>query len=71
MSIKEELKEIICELSYEEREVTLASGPKNNFILEENKRLGMPRGGLLVWPGFSGIEIKKFERNRLPGVRWV
>ena len=60
MNIKDELKEIICELSYEEREVTLASGRKSNFYFDGKQTTLHARGGLLVGQAFWE-EIKKFE----------
>ena len=60
MSIKEELKEIICELSYEEREVTLASGRKSNFYFDGKQTTLHARGGLLVGQAFWA-EVKKFD----------
>jgi len=60
MSFKDELKEIICELSYEEREVTLASGRKSNFYFDGKQTTLHARGGLLVGQAFWE-EVKKFE----------
>jgi len=45
MSVKEELKVIIRELSYEEREVTLASGRKSNFYFDGKQTTLHSRGG--------------------------
>ncbi len=59
MSIRDELKEIICELSYEEREVTLASGRKSNFYFDGKQTTLHARGGLLVGRAFWE-EVKKF-----------
>ncbi|MDA3903634.1 MAG: orotate phosphoribosyltransferase [Desulfuromusa sp.] len=59
MSVKEELKTIICELSYEEREVTLASGRKSNFYFDGKQTTLHARGGLLVGQAFWD-ELKKF-----------
>ena len=59
MSIKSELKEIICELSYEEREVTLASGRKSNFYFDGKQTTLHAQGGLLVGKAFWD-EVKKF-----------
>lgn len=59
MSVKEELKTIICELSYEEREVTLASGRKSNFYFDGKQTTLHARGGLLVGQAFWD-EVKKF-----------
>ncbi len=60
MSVKSELKEIICELSYEEREVTLASGRKSNFYFDGKQTTLHARGGLLVGQAFWD-EVQKFE----------
>ena len=59
MGVKEELKAIICELSYEEREVTLASGRKSNFYFDGKQTTLHSRGGLLVGQAFWD-EVKKF-----------
>ncbi|MEA3362707.1 MAG: orotate phosphoribosyltransferase [Thermodesulfobacteriota bacterium] len=60
MRVKEELKTIICELSYEEREVTLASGRKSNFYFDGKQTTLHSRGGLLVGQAFWE-EVKKFD----------
>jgi len=60
MSVKEELKEIICELSYEEREVTLASGRKSNFYFDGKQTTLHARGGLLTGQAFWDV-VKQFE----------
>ncbi len=60
MSFKEKLKAIICELSYEEREVTLASGRKSNFYFDGKQTTLHAQGGLLVGQAFWD-EVKKFE----------
>lgn len=59
MSVKEELKAIICELSYEQREVTLASGRKSDFYFDGKQTTLHARGGLLVGQAFWA-EVKKF-----------
>ncbi len=59
MSVKEELKVIIRELSYEEREVTLASGRKSNFYFDGKQTTLHSRGGLLVGQAFWE-EVKLF-----------
>ena len=59
MSIKEELKTIIRELSYEEREVTLASGRRSNFYFDGKQTTLHSRGGLLVGQAFWE-EVKQF-----------
>ncbi len=55
MQIKEELKAIIKELSYEEREVTLASGRKSNFYFDGKQTALNARGGLLVGKAFWSV----------------
>ena len=62
MSIKEELKTIICDLSYEEREVTLASGRKSNFYFDVKQTTLHARGGLLVGQAFWE-EVKQFGES--------
>ncbi|PLX88257.1 MAG: orotate phosphoribosyltransferase [Desulfuromonas sp.] len=59
MSVKEELKAIVRELSYEEREVTLASGRKSNFYFDGKQTTLHSRGGLLVGQAFYQ-EVKQF-----------
>ncbi len=59
MSVKEELRVIIRELSYEEREVTLASGRKSNFYFDGKQTTLHSRGGLLVGQAFWE-EVKQF-----------
>jgi orotate phosphoribosyltransferase len=58
---RQELMQIIRELSYEEREVTLASGRKSNFYFDGKQTCLHARGGLLVGKAFWQ-EIKQ-----LPG----
>ncbi len=53
MAVKDELKAIIRELSYEEREVTLASGRKSNFYFDGKQTTLHARGGLLVGKRFG------------------
>ncbi|HEY5672691.1 MAG TPA: orotate phosphoribosyltransferase [Malonomonas sp.] len=60
MSVKEDLKKIIIEMSYEEREVTLASGRKSNFYFDGKQTTLHARGGLLVGKAFWD-EVKQFE----------
>ncbi len=60
MSVKEELKAIIRELSYEEREVTLASGRKSNFYFDGKQTTLHAKGGLLVGKAFWDV-VKQFE----------
>ena len=60
MSIKEDLKKIIIEMSYEEREVTLASGRKSNFYFDGKQTTLHAGGGLLVGKAFWE-EVKQFE----------
>ena len=59
MSVKDELKRIILEMSYEEREVTLASGRKSNFYFDGKQTTLHAQGGLLVGKAFWE-EVKKF-----------
>jgi orotate phosphoribosyltransferase len=51
---------IIRELSYEEREVTLASGRKSNFYFDGKQTTLHSKGGLLVGKAFWEI-VKQFE----------
>ena len=60
MSVKEDLKKIIIEMSYEEREVTLASGRKSNFYFDGKQTTLHAKGGLLVGKAFWE-EVKQFE----------
>ena len=60
MNKREELMSIIRKLSYEEREVTLASGRKSNFYFDGKQTCLHARGGLLVGQAFWD-EVKKFE----------
>jgi len=60
MSVKEELKPIIVEMSYEEREVTLASGRKSNFYFDGKQTTLHAKGGLLVGKAFWE-EVRQFE----------
>ena len=60
MSVKEQLKKIIVEMSYEEREVTLASGRKSNFYFDGKQTTLHAQGGLLVGKAFWEV-IKQFE----------
>ncbi|WP_305046162.1 orotate phosphoribosyltransferase [Geoalkalibacter sp.] len=57
---RSELVNIIRELSYEQREVTLASGRKSNFYFDGKQTTLHARGGLLVGKAFWQ-EIKQFE----------
>ena len=59
MSVKDQLKAIIRELSYEEREVTLASGRKSNFYFDGKQTTLHAKGGLLVGKAFWE-EVKHF-----------
>lgn len=59
MHVKQELKQIILEKSYEQREVTLASGRKSNFYFDGKQTTLHARGGLLVGKAFWA-EVKKF-----------
>ncbi|ALC16560.1 orotate phosphoribosyltransferase [Desulfuromonas soudanensis] len=49
---RKELMTIVRELSYEEREVTLASGRKSNFYFDGKQTCLHARGGLLVGKAF-------------------
>lgn len=60
MSIKDELKPILVEMSYEERDVTLASGRKSNFYFDGKQTSLHAKGGLLVGKAFWE-EVKQFE----------
>lgn len=60
MSVKEQLKPILVEMSYEEREVTLASGRKSNFYFDGKQTTLHSKGGLLVGKAFWD-EVKQFE----------
>lgn len=55
-----ELISIVRELSYEEREVTLASGRKSNFYFDGKQTALHARGGLLVGMAFYE-EVKRFS----------
>jgi orotate phosphoribosyltransferase len=57
---RNELMQIIRELSYEEREVTLASGRKSNFYFDGKQTALHARGGLLVGKAFWDI-VKTFD----------
>jgi orotate phosphoribosyltransferase len=56
---REELMQIIRELSYEEREVTLVSGRKSNFYFDGKQTTLHPRGAVLVGKAFCE-EFKHF-----------
>lgn len=56
---RDELMRIVRELSYEEREVTLASGRKSNFYFDGKQTALHARGGLLVGKAFWQ-EVKQF-----------
>jgi len=60
MSVKAELKPILVKMSYEEREVTLASGRKSNFYFDGKQTTLHAQGGLLVGKAFWE-EVKQFE----------
>lgn len=66
MSVKEELKAIVRELSYEEREVTLVSGRKSNFYFDGKQTTLHARGGLLTGQAFWH-ETKQFG-GKIDGV---
>ena len=56
---RNELMQIVRELSYEEREVTLASGRKSNFYFDGKQTCLNARGGLLVGKAFWE-QVKQF-----------
>jgi len=56
---RDELMAIVRELSYEEREVTLASGRKSNFYFDGKQTTLHAKGGLLVGKAFWK-EVKVF-----------
>ncbi len=60
MNVKEQLKPILVEISYEEREVTLASGRKSNFYFDGKQTTLHATGGLLVGKAFWA-EVQQFE----------
>jgi len=60
MSVKDELKPILIEMSYEQREVTLASGLKSNFYFDGKQTTLHAKGGLLVGKAFWE-EVKQFD----------
>ncbi len=57
---RQELMDIVREISYEEREVTLASGRKSNFYFDGKQTALHARGGLLVGKAFWEI-VKQFD----------
>lgn len=59
MDVRIELKVILRSLSYEEREVTLASGRTSNFYFDGKQTTLHARGGLLVGRAFWE-EVKQF-----------
>jgi len=59
-SERAELKDIIRRLSYEEREVTLASGRKSTFYFDGKQTTLHPRGALLVGKAVL-TELKHFS----------
>jgi orotate phosphoribosyltransferase len=59
MTEREELMQLIRELSYEEREVTLASGRKSHFYFDGKQTTLNPRGAILIGRLFYQ-ELKKF-----------
>ncbi len=60
--MREKLKQIIMEKSYEEREVILASGRKSNFYFDSKHTTLHPEGSYLVGKLFFE-EIKKFNQE--------
>lgn len=65
-SDRAELKNIIRQLSYEEREVTLASGRKSNFYFDGKQTTLHPRGAMLV--GKAVLEELKHFPGPIDGV---
>ncbi len=59
---RNELMEIIRRLSYEEREVTLASGRKSNFYFDGKQTTLHPRGSVLVGKAFFKA-VRSFGLN--------
>ncbi|BCA79539.1 orotate phosphoribosyltransferase [Desulfuromonas sp. AOP6] len=59
-SERDELMQIVRELSYEEREVTLASGRKSNFYFDGKQTTLHAKGGLLVGKAFYE-EVRQFD----------
>jgi orotate phosphoribosyltransferase len=57
---RNELMQIVRELSYEEREVTLASGRKSNFYFDGKQTCLHRSGGLLVGKAFWDV-VKTFD----------
>ncbi|MEJ2200534.1 MAG: orotate phosphoribosyltransferase [Desulfuromonadaceae bacterium] len=57
---RDELMQIVRELSYEERDVTLASGRKSNFYFDGKQTTLHAKGGLLVGKAFWQ-EVKQFS----------
>ncbi|MDT8441814.1 MAG: orotate phosphoribosyltransferase [Desulfuromonadales bacterium] len=57
---RQELMRIIRELSYEEREVTLASGRKSNFYFDGKQTTLHATGGLLVGKAFWEV-VKQLD----------
>lgn len=57
---RNDLMSIVRELSYEEREVTLASGRKSNFYFDGKQTTLHAKGGLLVGKAFWD-RVKEFE----------
>ncbi len=56
---REELRQIIRQLSYEEREVTLASGRRSNFYFDGKQTTLHPRGSVLIGRAFYD-QLKHF-----------
>lgn len=56
---RDELKQIVRQVSYEEREVTLASGRKSTFYFDGKQTTLHPRGAVLVGKAFFD-ELKHF-----------
>jgi orotate phosphoribosyltransferase len=56
---REELRQIIRQLSYEQREVTLASGRRSNFYFDGKQTTLHPRGSVLIGRAFYD-QLKHF-----------
>ena len=63
---RNELMQIVRELSYEERDVTLASGRKSNFYFDGKQTCLHRTGGLLVGKAFWDV-VKTFD-GKIDGV---
>ena len=64
---REELMQIIRELSYEQRNVTLASGRKSNFYFDGKQTTLHPRGAILVGKAFYAALTKFSDKVEAVG----